>query len=180
MMIVPAGVKVHLALGYPAVTQTLERPELIKRMHADAFVILSEGIILGDPTVTDNAGDRLRLRHPLLLHQQFERPVASSAGGYFEHAGLVAIGVDDRPHTQALEQGALGDALCQLLDRDAGLHAPDVGLAEHQLVEGNIAGRAEFDFLNGVCHVGYSTTGGRETLSRPPTRHRRSGSPLTL
>src|SRR6185295_16571816 len=75
---------------------------------------------------------------------------------------------------------ALSDTLRELLDRDAGLHTADVGLAEHQLVEGNVAGGTEFDFLNGARHVGFSTTGGRETLSRPHTRHRQAGPPLTF
>ena len=49
---------------------------------------------------------------------------------------------------EALQQGAPGDVLGQLLDRDAGLHAPDVGLAEHQLVEGDVPEDAEDDLLN--------------------------------
>jgi hypothetical protein len=51
--------------------------------------------------------------------------------------------------------------LGQFLDRDAGLDAPDVGLAEHQLVEGNVARGRQGDLLNGSGHVSDSATGGR-------------------
>ncbi len=42
----------------------------------------------------------------------------------------------------------------ELLDRDAGLEASDIGLVQHKLVEGNVARGAEDDLLNGLCHVG--------------------------
>ena len=42
----------------------------------------------------------------------------------------------------------------QFLDRDARLHAFDVGLAQNQLTEGDITRRAERDILNGGSHVG--------------------------
>src|SRR5216684_2094846 len=54
---------------------------------------------------------------------------------------------------QALQQRAPGDVLGQLLDGDAGLHPAHIGLAEHQLVEGDVARGAEGDLLNGGCHV---------------------------
>jgi hypothetical protein len=50
----------------------------------------------------DDAGDRLRLRHTLLLDQQFQRAVAASASGHLEHTGLLAIGIDDGTNAQAL------------------------------------------------------------------------------
>jgi hypothetical protein len=43
--------------------------------------------------------------------------------------GEHAKGAQPIPHSS--EQGMLGDALYQLLDREAGLQAPDIGLAEH-------------------------------------------------
>jgi hypothetical protein len=48
-----------------------------------------------------------RLRQALLLHQQLERPVAAAAGRHLEHAGLGAIGIEDRPDVQALQERAL-------------------------------------------------------------------------
>ena len=80
--------------------QQLERAELIERMQADPLVILGEGIVLGDATIPDDAGDRLRLRHTLLLDQQFQRAVATTTSGYLEHAGLLAVGIDDRTNAQ--------------------------------------------------------------------------------
>jgi hypothetical protein len=44
---------------------------------------------------------------------------------------------ENRPDVQALEQDAPGVVLGQFLDRDGGLHAPDVGLAQHQLLAGH-------------------------------------------
>jgi hypothetical protein len=43
----------------------------------------------------DDAGHRRDLGEALLLHQQFESAEAAAAGGHLEHAGLVAIGVED-------------------------------------------------------------------------------------
>ena len=91
-----------ILFAHATVTQQLERAELIERMQADPLVILGEGIVLGDAAIPDDAGDRLRLRHTLLLHQQFERAVAASTGGHLEHAGLLAVGIDDRTNAQAL------------------------------------------------------------------------------
>ena len=105
------------------------------------------------------------LGQALLLDQQFERPVAAAAGRDLEHAGLLAFGVEDRPDGEALQQRAPGDVLGQLLDRDAGLDAPDVRLAQDQLVEGDVARGAEGDLLNGGSHVGFSATGAERPLS---------------
>src|SRR5208282_1219105 len=57
------------------------------------------------------------------------------------------------PDAQALQECAPGDVLGQLLDGDSGLHPAHVGLAQHQLVEGDVARGAEGDLLNGGCHV---------------------------
>ena len=91
--------------------------------------------------VADDAGHRRGLGQALLLHQQFERTIAPPARGHFEHAGFQTLRVEDGPDMQALDQAAPRDGFGQFLDRDAGLHAPDVRLAEHELVEGNVARR---------------------------------------
>ena len=143
-------------------------------MQGDALDVLGQRILLRrdlGPRIAHDAGDWRRLRQALLLHQSLESPVAAAAGRDLELAGLGAFGVEDRPDVEALQEPAPGDVLGQILDRDAGLQAPDVGLAEHQLVEGDVARGAEGDLLNGLCHEGYSATDGRETLSRPPIRH---------
>ena len=106
-------------------------------------------VLLGDAALAHDAGHRRGLGEPLLLHQKFQRPIAAAAGGDLEHAGLDAVGVDDGPDAEALQQAAPGDVLGQLLDRDAGLDPPDVRLAEDQLVEGDVARGREGDLLNG-------------------------------
>ncbi len=166
--------------AHAAITEDLERTELIERMQADAFVVFRKRVVFGNTAVPDHAGDRLRLRHALLLHQKLEGAVSTPARRHLEHAGLRAVGVDDGTDAEALQQGALRDALGQLLDRDARLDAANIRLAQDQLVERNVPGRTEFDLLNGGCHVGFSATGGRKTLSRPPTRHELHRPPLTL
>ena len=92
----------NLLFTHAARAQTLKRAELIERMQADPLVILGEGIVLGNAAIPDDAGDRLRLRHTLLLDQQFQRAVAASASGHLEQAGLLAIGIDDSTNAQAL------------------------------------------------------------------------------
>jgi hypothetical protein len=47
----------------------------------------------------------------------------------------------------------VGDVLSEFLDGDAGLYPAYVGLAEHELIEGNVARRAERDLAGGGCHV---------------------------
>jgi hypothetical protein len=121
--------------------------------------------------VAHHAGDRGRLRQTLLLDEELERAVAAPAGRDFEHPGLVAFAIEHGPDAEALEQRAASDILGELLDRDAGLHTPDVALAEDELVEGCVARGAEGDLLDSGSHVEFSATGGRKPLSRPPTRH---------
>ena len=140
-------------LAHAEVAQGLERAKLVERMEADTFVVFRDRVVLGDATFADDAGNGLRLGHALLLHQQLEGAVAAPTGRNLEHAGLVAIGIANRAHVKALQQRALRDALGQLLDRDAGLDAPHVRLAEHKLVEGNVARGRQGDLLNGLCHL---------------------------
>ena len=52
--------------------------------------------------------------------------------GNLEHAGLAALGVEDRADGEALEQRAPRDILGEFLDRHAGLDPPDIGLGERQ------------------------------------------------
>ena len=116
----------------PFLAQCLEGAELIERMKRDALDVLGQGVVLGENArrrVAHHARYERGLGQTLLLHQQRQRLIAPSAGRNLEHAGLGALGVEDRPDIQALQQGAPGDILGELLDRDAGLDAPDVRLA---------------------------------------------------
>ena len=122
-------------------------------MQRRALHILGERIFLGDSALAHDAGHGRGLRQPLLLDQPFERTVTAPAGRNLEHAGLDAFGVENRPDVQALQERAPGDVLGQLFDRDAGLHAPNIRLAEHQLVEGDVARGAESDLLNRTSHI---------------------------
>ena len=79
-------------------------------MQADPLVVLRQRIVFGNAPFANDARHRLRLRHALLLHQKLERAIAPAARRHLEHAGLVAVGVDDRPDVQALQQRTLRDA----------------------------------------------------------------------
>ena len=170
-----------LLLAQALVAQGLEGAELVERMQGDALDILGQRILFrrNSVPVAHHAGHGHGLGHALLLDQQFERPVAAAAGRHLEHAGLLALGVEHRPDAEALQERAPGDVLGQLLDRDAGLHAPDVALAEHQLVEGDVARGAEGDLLNGACHVEFSATGA-ERLSLDFQPVTKTGAALSL
>ena len=92
-----------LLVAKALVAQRLEGAELIERMERDALDVLGQRILLGDAALAHDAGDRRGLRQALLLDQQFERPVAPATGRDFEHAGLLAVGVEDRPDAEALQ-----------------------------------------------------------------------------
>ena len=116
----------------------------------------------------------------LLLHEELERAVAPAAGRDFEHAGLDAVVVENRPDGEALQEPAAGDVLGELLDRDARLDAPDIRLAQHELVEGNVARRAEGDLLGGFA-ISDSPRRAAESLSLGLlTRHEAQRRPLPL
>ena len=104
-------------------------------------------VLLGEALGLDDAGNGRGPGQALLPDQQFQRPEAPAAGGHLERAGLIALGVQYGAHAQALQQGPPGDALGQRLDRDAGLHAPYIGLAQDELVEGDVPGRVQDDLL---------------------------------
>jgi len=93
-----------------------------------------------------------RPRQPFLLDQKLKGAIAPPAGRDLEHPGFGAVVLKDRPQSEALQQSAARDILRKLLDRDPRLDAPDVGRAQHQLVEGNITGLTTRDLLNGFCH----------------------------
>ena len=115
------------------------------------------------------------------LTRSCERPVAPPAGRDLEHAGLHAVGVENRPDVEALQERAPGDVLGQLLDRDAGLHAADVRLGQDKLVEGYVARRRQDDLLNGRWSSGMVSMTGAERLSlgfQPVTQ--KTGAALSL
>jgi hypothetical protein len=126
-------------LGQCLLAQGLECAKLVERMQGDSLDVLGERILLGEAIRTHDAGHRLRLVHALLLDQELERSKATAAGRHLEHTGLLAIGIQHRPHVQALQERAPGDIFGKLFERNASLHPAYVRLAQHQLVEGDIA-----------------------------------------
>ena len=176
-----------LLLAQPLGAQRLEGAELVERMQRLALAVLGKRVLLRQPIGAHHARHRLRLRHPLLLDQQFQRAEAAAAGRHLEHAGLFSFGVQHRADIEALQQRAVGNVLRQRLDRDAGLDAPDVGLAQHQLVERNVAGCTQGNLLNSGRHVGILHDGRpRASLSTynpsrkiPPPSHSTSAAART-
>ena len=160
-----------LLLAHALAAHVIEGPELIERMQRHALGVFGEAVVLGENRrggITHDAGHRRGPGETLLLHEDGERLIAATAGGNFIHVGLIAPGVEDRADIEALEERAsAGDVLGQFLDRDAGLDASDIRLAEHELVEGDVAGRRQDDFLGGSSHRGSLRDGRREPLSRP-------------
>jgi hypothetical protein len=84
-------------------------------------------------------GNRRGLGETLLFDEKLERPIAPPTGRNLEHAGLGALGIENRSDIEALQERAPGDVLRQLLDRDTGLHAPDIRLGQNKLVEGDVS-----------------------------------------
>ncbi len=97
-----------LLLGLAFFAQGLEGAELVEGMKRRALDVLGEAILLGDAAFANDARDGRGLGQALLLHQEFQRPIAAAAGGNLEHAGLVALGVANRPHREALQQACAG------------------------------------------------------------------------
>ena len=85
-----------LLLGLALLAQRQERPELVERVQRRALDVLGEQVLLGDAALANDAGHRRGLGETLLLHQQFQRPVAPAAGRDLEHAGLAAAWSSDR------------------------------------------------------------------------------------
>ncbi len=117
----------HLEVGEGAV--------LVEWVEGDTLDVLGQAVLLGEAARAYDAGDRRVLGEALLLHQQLESTVTASAGRDLEAAGLGTDLVEDRTDVEALEQGATGDVLGELLDREAGLEAADIGLGEFELAE---------------------------------------------
>jgi hypothetical protein len=57
----------NVFLGQPAATQDLKGSELIERMQANPLVIFRKRVVLGETLVANDARNRLRFRHALLL-----------------------------------------------------------------------------------------------------------------
>ena len=148
-----------LLLGLALLTQGDEGAELVERMQGRPLDVLGQAVLLGEAVGADDARDGRGAGKALLLHQQLQRPVAPAAGRHLVHAGLGTAVIEDRPHGQALQQRAPGDVLGQLLDGDAGLDAAHVGLAQHQLVEGDVARNAQGDLGLRLGHGMVSATG---------------------
>jgi hypothetical protein len=73
-----------------------------------------------------HARHRRSLGEALLFDEELKGLETPPASRNLEHAGLLAIGIKHWPHVEALQQAAAGDVGGKFLDRDAGLHAPDV------------------------------------------------------
>ena len=170
-----------LFLGLALLAQCLKRAELVERMERRTVNVLCQRVFFGQDVgagIAHDAGHRRGLGETLLFHEKLEGAIAPAAGRNFEHAGLDALGVEDRPDIEALQERAPSDVLGQLLDRDAGLHAPDIRLGENKFVEGDVARRRQGDLLNGISHRDCLRDGRRKTPSRLPTRHEDRRSPL--
>ena len=87
------------------------------------------------------------------------------------HAGFDPFSIDHGPDVQALQQAAPRDIFGQFLDRDACLDAPYVGLAQHELVEGDVPRGGQRDFLGCFRHQIFSTTGAGSHSPDLTSRH---------
>jgi hypothetical protein len=147
-----------LLLGAALLAHRLEGAELVERVQRRALDVLGQAVLLGEPVGAHDAGHQRGLVHALLFHEQLERPEPPPAGGDRVHAGLGAAVVQHGPHGDGTEQRPPRDVLGQFLDRHARLDVAHVRLAEHQLVEGDVARGAEGDFLL-LGHRDISATG---------------------
>ena len=163
-----------LFIALTLLPQRHEGAELIERMQGSALHVLSERVVFGEDSgigIPNDAGNGRGLGQAFLLHQERQCLEASAASGDFELAGLGPIIRQNGPDAQALQQPAAGDVFGKFLDRDPGLDAPDVGLAQHELVEGNVLGRGQGDFLGRFRHQIFSTTGAGSHSSDLTSRH---------
>ena len=129
----------NLLLGLALLAQRQEGAELVERMQRRALDVLGQAVLFGQAVGPDHTGDRRGLGQPALLDQRGERAIAPTAGRDLVHAGLHAGFVDDGAHAQAHQQASPRDVLGEFLDRHARLDVAHVGLAQHQLVEGDVA-----------------------------------------
>ena len=145
----------NLLVSQPVfVPERLEGPELIERVQGFPHRVLGQAVLLGDAVRLHEAGHGGSLGQPLLLDQELERLKAPPAGRHLERARLLTLSVPHGPHAQGLQQAAPGNVLGQFLDAHAGLDAAHVGLAQHQLVQGDVARRAQHDLGHEVLRDG--------------------------
>jgi len=109
--------------------------------------------------VPDDAGNRRGLVQTLSLHQQRQCLEASPASRDVEPASFGAVIGEHRSHAQALKEPTAGDVLGHLVNGYTNLDAPYIGLAQDELVEGNVPVREESDFLSCFRHQFFSTRG---------------------
>lgn len=119
-------------------------------MKRRALDVLGEN---GAPARANDTTHRGELGQALLLHQQFQGAETAVASWHLEHAGLLAITIDDGNDAKALDKAATGDRGSQFFDRDASPYPSDIRLAQHQLVEGNVMRGRQGDLLNCSNHV---------------------------
>ncbi len=172
-----------LLLALPFLAQRHEGPKLVQRMQRGALQVLGERVIFGgDLTVgiADNAGNWRVLRKPLLFHQQGEGLVPPPTGRDLVFAAFLPAGIQNRPRMQALKETSPGDVFREFFDGDARLDLPNIGLAQHELVESDIAGRREGDFLGRFGHLVFSSTGAGSLSPDPQTRQTFHSNSLTL
>ena len=104
-------------LAHAAVAQGLERAEPVKRMQTDAFIVLGQGIVLGEAVIADDAGDGLGLRHPLLLHQQVNRTPKRQADASSGLLVALSDGIDRGRQIGEQEIGGFRCRACRADDR---------------------------------------------------------------
>jgi hypothetical protein len=82
-----------------------DRVELLRIIVPGVLPIFVVGKELGSgPASANGVRNGLRLRHAFLLHEQFKDAIAPAACRHFEHAGLVALAIDDGPNVEALQE----------------------------------------------------------------------------
>ncbi len=168
-----------LLLGLALLAKGQEGAELVQRMQGRALDVFRQAVFLSDPLGSDDTRDRRIAGQALGLDQPLQRPEPAAAGRDLIKTGLLALGVHHGADRQALQQGAAGDVLGELLDGDAGLDAPDVGLGEHQLVEGDVARGRQGDLGMSLGHGGSLRDGPAGSLSPSlVNRHEACGPPL--
>ena len=134
----------------------LHGAKLVEGMELLAHRIFRIAVLLGRYVGSgrlDDAGYESGACQPPLLHQQFERTVTPATGRNLEHAGFGTLLVQNGPDTEALQKSAPGDVFGKLGNGYPRLDPADVGLGQDQLVERDVARRAEGDFRRLFAHV---------------------------
>ena len=109
----------------------------------------------------------------VLLQHQRQSLESTADGRDFEQAGHHTFCIEYGSDVQALQAAAPRNGLGQFINRDAGFVTTYVGLTQHELVDWDIPGSGEGDFLDDFRHLFFSTTG---VVSHSPGRplHSRS------